>query len=82
MTNTISFKDVTAKQQYLICCFLQTAKVNGLRYLDAALPLGHPMMLDKKVRQIRKVTDVLACGIDELGNIVVLGRDGFVKQID
>lgn len=81
MTTAISFKQVTAKQQYLICCFLQTAKVNGLSYLDAALPLGHPMMLDKKVRQIRKV-DVLACGIDELGNVVVLGIDGFVKQID
>lgn len=76
-----TFKQLSAKQQYLIGCFLQTAKVNGISHLAAALSLSHHLMLDKKVRQIRVIDDAIASGLDELGNYVILTPDGFVKQI-
>lgn len=72
---------ITAKQEFLITQFIATAKTNGVSHLFAALPRTHFLLKDKKVRQIRVVTDALASGLDELGNYIVLTPEGLVKQM-
>ena len=72
---------ITAKQEFLITQFIATAKTNGVSHLFAALSKNHHLLADKKVRQIRVVTDALASGLDELGNYIVLTPEGLVKQM-
>jgi hypothetical protein len=64
----------------LIVSFIQTAKANGLTNLWAALPRTHALIRGNQVAQIRRVTDTLALGFDELGNRVRLTADRRVIQ--
>jgi len=75
---------VSAKNQprfaYLIPGFIATAQSNGISNLWAALPAAHPLIKGNRVAQIRKVVDIIASGVDELGNVVTLGKDGLIRQ--
>ena len=71
----------TAFQQYQIQVFIRTARCNGIDHLSAALPSNHHLMVDKKIRQIRKVNGYIASGLDELGNFVILTPQGVTKQL-
>ncbi len=64
----------------LIVDFVQAARLNGITNLWAYLPKDHYLIKTNKVAQIRKVTDYLACGFDELGNRVRLTTDCIVMQ--
>ena len=64
----------------LIVDFVQAARLNGITNLWAYLPKDHYLIKTNKVAQIRKVTDCLACGFDELGNRVRLTTDCIVMQ--
>jgi hypothetical protein len=68
------------KNATLIVSFIQTAKANGLSNLWAALPRTHALIRTNQVGQIRKVTDTLAQGFDELGNRVRLTADRRIIQ--
>ena len=68
------------KNACLIVDFIQTAQLNGLSNLSAFLPRNHYLVKSNQVQQIRKVTDCLARGEDELGNIVQLTLDCRVIQ--
>ena len=64
----------------LIVDFVQAASLNGITNLWAYLPRDHYLIKTNKVSQIRKVSDCLACGFDELGNRVRLTTDCTVLQ--
>jgi hypothetical protein len=64
----------------LIVHFIQTARLNGLTNLWAALPSSHALIRGNQVAQIRRVTDTLALGFDELGNRVSLTADRRIIQ--
>lgn len=66
--------------QSLIIDFIKTAQTNNITYLFAYLPFNHPLIKTNQVRQIRALKDVLASGVDELGNRVVLTTSGTVLQ--
>lgn len=68
------------KNQCLIVDFIEVAKLNGLTNLWAHLPKNHHLIKTNQVGQIRKVTDCLAMGFDELGNKVRLTNDCRVIQ--
>jgi hypothetical protein len=64
----------------LIVDFVEAARLNGITNLWAYLPKTHHLIKTNKVAQIRKVTDCLACGFDDLGNRVRLTPDCRVLQ--
>jgi hypothetical protein len=64
----------------LIVDFVEAARLNGITNLWAYLPKSHYLIKTNKAAQIRKVTDCLACGFDELGNRVRLTPDARVLQ--
>ena len=64
----------------LIVDFIQAAKTNGIVNLWAYLPRSHHLIKTNQVKQIRKVSDCLAMGFDELGNRVRLTPDCRVIQ--
>lgn len=64
----------------LVIDFIKTAQSNGITHLWAYLPFHHPLVKSNQVRQIRVLKDVLASGIDELGNRVMLLSNGTVQQ--
>lgn len=68
------------KNHCLIVDFVRAAQLNGLRNLSAHLPASHSLVKTNQVKQIRKVKDCLAAGIDELGNTVQLTTDCRVVQ--
>ena len=64
----------------MVLDFIRTAQVNGLTNLSAYLPRDHYLVTSNQVRQIRKLTDALVQGFDELGNRIVLTPQGTVIQ--
>lgn len=72
---------ITTKQNNLIAEFIATSAVNGVSVKAIAASSKHPMIRSSKAMQIRKLVDRLAWGLDELGNSVVLGADGIVRQV-
>jgi hypothetical protein len=64
----------------LIVDFVEAARLNGITNLWAYLPKSHYLIKTNKAAQIRKVSDCVACGFDELGNRVRLTLDGRVLQ--
>lgn len=71
----------TRAQQIAIVDFIAVARSNGIGNLWACLPANHPIMKPaNRPGQIRKVTDAIAEGRDELGNRVRLTPDLRVLQ--
>ncbi|MFK4131998.1 hypothetical protein ACI2KR_06840 [Pseudomonas luteola] len=61
--------------------FIRTAKeIGSPRFVCAALPRKHPLVVNREVSEIRSVKGVVASYVDELGNTVELGADGIVRQ--
>jgi hypothetical protein len=61
--------------------FYNTGRANGLSNFWVALSSAHPLVRENKAGQIRKVKTFVASALDELGNRVVLGTDGFIRQL-
>jgi hypothetical protein len=68
------------KNHCLIVDFVQAAQINGLVNIWANLPASHYLIKSNQVKQIRKVTDCVAMGFDDLGNRVRLTPDCRVIQ--
>ena len=62
----------------MVLDFIRTAQGNGITNLSAYVPRNHYLVTSNQVRQIRKLKNVLVQGFDELGNRVVLTKDGRV----
>lgn len=75
-----TYTKLTAKQNMVMMDFLANAKTNGITNFCACVPSSHPMFRTNQVRQIRVVTDAIACGFDELGNRIRLTPDLRVLQ--
>lgn len=69
------FTILSQRQRGAVMSFLNTARSNGLRNLWAALPTSDDLVRTNVVSQIRRATDALALGYDELGNRVRLTPD-------
>lgn len=78
--NKMAYSTTSIKQQMVIADFVATAKTNGISNIWACLPKTHQLVLTNRVGQIRKVTDAIAFGWDELGNRVRLTPDLRVLQ--
>lgn len=76
----MSNKPVTRQQQSAITDFVSVARTNGIGNIWACLPRNHPLIANNSASQIRRVTDALAEGWDELGNRVRLTPDLRVVQ--
>ena len=76
----MTFTTLTARQAFVAADFLKTAQANGISYLRVAFPASHPLIKGNKASQIRRVTDAIADGFDELGNRVRLTPDLRVIQ--
>lgn len=77
---------ITARQIALIERFISDARSDdfalSLTNLWAALPRNHKLITTNATKQIRKVKDqVIACGFDQLDNLVVLYSDGSRHQV-
>ena len=71
---------ITHTQKIAALDWLVTAEANGLQHIRVALPILHPFVKSRRVRQIRTVVDAIAEGWDELGNRVRLTPDLRVLQ--
>ncbi|MEY2875878.1 MAG: hypothetical protein RLZZ373_3249 [Pseudomonadota bacterium] len=70
----------TAKTTAAIADFMAVAAANGVRVIAAALGADSELVRTNRVKQIRVIKDRLAYGFDELGNVVALCADGFIRQ--
>jgi hypothetical protein len=77
---TTKYTKLTAKQYMVMMDFIAVAKTNGITMWFACIPSNHTLFINKKVRQIRVVTDAIAWGVDELGNRIRLTPDLRVLQ--
>lgn len=78
MTYTIT--KISHAQKIAALDWLAVAEANGLQNVRVALPILHPHVVSRRVRQLRVVTDAIAEGWDELGNRVRLTPDLRVVQ--
>jgi hypothetical protein len=76
----MAYSTTSHTQQMVIADFIATAQNNGICNLWACLPKKHNLVWTNRVGQIRKVTDAIAFGFDELGNRVRLTPDLRVLQ--
>jgi hypothetical protein len=76
----MAYSTTSRKQQIEIVDFIATAQTNGITNLWACLPKKHNLIWNNRIGQIRKVTDAIAFGFDELGNRVRLTPDLRVLQ--
>jgi hypothetical protein len=76
----MAYSTTSHTQQMVIADFIATAQTNGICNLWACLPKTHKLVSTNRVGQIRKVTDAIAFGWDELGNRVRLTPDLRVLQ--
>ena len=71
---------ITLAQKISALDWLVAAEANGLQNIRIALPILHPFVKSRRVRQIRTVVDAIAEGWDDLGNRVRLTPDLRVVQ--
>jgi hypothetical protein len=74
------YSKLTHKQYLCAMDFVATARTNGISNISMVLPTSHELIRTNKVAQIRKATDAIAQGWDELGNRVRLTPDLRVLQ--
>ena len=76
----MAYTKTNAAQQAAIVDFVTAAHGNGIYNIYACLPRNHPLIVGNRVGQIRRVTDALAYGWDELRNRTRLTPDLRVLQ--
>jgi hypothetical protein len=78
--HNMTYTKLTRTQHMVAMDFVATARANGISNISMVLPTGHELIRTNKVAQIRKATDAIAQGWDELGNRVRLTPDLRVLQ--
>ena len=76
----MAYTKLTHTQHMVAMDFVATARTNGISNISMVLPTGHELIRTNRVAQIRKATDAIAQGWDELGNRVRLTPDLRVLQ--
>ena len=76
----MAYTKTNSLQQAAIVDFVTAAHGNDICNVYACLPSKHPLVVGNRVGQIRRVTDALAYGWDELGHRTRLTPDLRVLQ--
>ena len=76
----MAYTKLTRTQHMVAMDFVATARTNGISNISMVLPSSHELIRTNRVAQIRKATDAIAQGWDELGNRVRLTLDLRVLQ--